>query len=78
MPIYDFLCDKCGESVEKITKSDVAAITCDCGGLMKKQLAIPRIELDGTDPDFPGAYGKWGRDRERRAVAARKKSYWES
>lgn len=77
MPIFDFLCDKCGEAAEKITKSDVESIVCECGGTMQKQLSMPRIELDGTNPDFPGAYDKWGRDREKRAAAHRKKSYYE-
>ena len=76
-PIFDFTCDKCGETVEHLTKSDVVAITCDCGGLMKKQLSMPLVKLDGTDPDFPGAYAKWGRDREKRAAQHRKKSYYE-
>lgn len=66
MPLFDFLCDKCGHEEERIVKSDVFGVTCDCGGLMKRQVSMPMIKLDGTDPSFPGAYDKWGRDRERR------------
>lgn len=66
MPLYNFRCDKCDYTEERITKMDVFAVTCDCGGLMKRQLSMPTIKLDGTDPGFPGAYDKWGRDRERR------------
>lgn len=76
MPLFNFKCEKCGETTEHITKSDVAAITCNCGGLMKKQIGSPLIKLDGTNPDFPGAYNKWGSVREERAKQARKKSYF--
>lgn len=77
MPLYDFRCEKCNEIIEKITRYDTVAITCDCGGLMKKQISIPVIRLDGTDPDLPGAYDKWARDHEKRAEQNRKKSYYE-
>lgn len=76
-PVYDFHCDDCGTEVEKLTKSDVFGITCDCGGLMKRQLSMPMVKLDGTNPDFPGAYDKWARDRIKRAEQHRKKSYYE-
>lgn len=66
MPIFDFKCNKCGETLEKLTSYDTFAITCQCGGMMEKQLSMPNVQLDGTDPDFPGAYGKWGRSREKR------------
>lgn len=77
MPIYDFSCADCGCEVEKLTKSDVFGISCDCGGIMKRKISMPRIALDGTDPSFPGAYDKWGREREKRAAQHRKKSYYE-
>lgn len=77
MPIFEFKCPDCGNIDEKLVKYDVVAITCDCGGLMKKQMAMPTIMLDGTDPSLPGAYDKWGRDREKRAAQNRKKSYFE-
>jgi putative FmdB family regulatory protein len=77
MPLYDFKCDSCNTVLEKFTGYDTAAITCDCGGLMKKQLCCPRVTLDGTNPDFPGAYEKWGKDREKRAEQHKKKSYYE-
>lgn len=77
MPVFDFKCDKCGDTFEHLTRSDTAAVTCECGGLAKKQLSMPRVMLDGTNPDFPGAYDKWARDREKRASQHRKKSYYE-
>jgi len=76
-PVFDFRCDKCGKTIEHLTRSDTYAVTCECGGLAKKQLSMPKIMLDGTDPSLPGAYDKWGRDREKRAMQERKKSYYE-
>lgn len=73
MPMYDFLCPDCGAKMEKLTKSDVVAITCDCGGLMQKQLSAPPVRLDGTDPSLPGAYDRWARVREQHAKVMAKK-----
>lgn len=77
MPIFEFKCPDCGNEEERLTKFDVVAITCECGGLKKKQISLPLIMLDGTDPSLPGAYDKWGRDREKRAEKNRKTSYYE-
>lgn len=66
-PIYDFKCDKCDSVEEKMTKSDVFGLSCECGGIKKRQISMPHVVLDGTDPSLPGAYDKWGRDREKRA-----------
>lgn len=77
MPIFDFKCEKCGETLEKLTSYDTFGISCECGSIMKRQISMPHVKLDGTNPDFPGAYEKWGRDREKRAAQYRKKSYYE-
>lgn len=76
-PIFDFKCNKCEEVIEKLTGYDTFAITCGCGGMMEKQLSMPQIKLDGTDPGFPGAYDKWARTRNQDAKIQRKKSYFE-
>lgn len=77
MPIFDFKCNKCEEVIEKLTSYDTFAITCQCGGMMERQLSCPQIKLDGTDPSFPGAYDKWARTRNQDAKIQRKKSYFE-
>ncbi len=76
-PMYDFKCVKCNDTFEKLASYDTAAITCDCGGMMQRQISLPNIVLDGTDPSLPGAYDKWARDHERRAEQNKKKSYYE-
>lgn len=70
MPIYSFKCDKCEKEIDHLTSSDTTAVTCACGGLMKKQLSAPMSMLNGLDPSLPGAYDKWGRDREKAARKA--------
>lgn len=67
MPLYEFVCPHCNAVIEKICASDVYVQSCDCGTLAKRIISIPTIKLDGTDPGFPGAYMKWGNDREKRA-----------
>lgn len=74
MPVFDFKCDKCDAVYTKLTSYDTFAVTCECGGIMHKQISMPTIMLDGTDPSLPGAYDKWGRDREKRAIQNAKRN----
>lgn len=73
-PIFDFHCDKCGSTAERLTSPLTQTIDCTCGGEMKKQLSAPQIQLDGTDPGFPGAYDKWAKVREQRHKIAVKRN----
>lgn len=77
-PIFEFKCDECGDTVDRLTSHSTQIITCTCGGMMQKQFSVPIIQLDGTDPGFPGAYDKWARTRKQDAAIQRKKSYYES
>lgn len=77
MPIYDFVCESCNKTEEKITSMLTESVACSCGGIMWRQISAPNFHLDGTDPDFPGAYAKWGRTRVRQAEKHKKKSYYE-
>lgn len=76
-PLFDFKCGECEKTEEKLTKMLTDSVTCSCGGMMWKQFSAPNFILDGTDPDFPGAYAKWGRTREKQAEKHKKKSYYE-
>lgn len=73
MPLYSFLCDKCKAEEERITKMDVVAITCECGGMKQRQISTPRIALDGTDPSLPGAHMAWA-DKRRKRFADKQRS----
>lgn len=78
MPIFEFKCDKCGDTVDKLTSCLTPSIDCTiCGGVMQKQFSMPNIQLDGTDPSLPGAYDRWARVRKQDAAIQRKKSYYE-
>jgi hypothetical protein len=73
----DFLCDKCGKQDERYVSVEVTTYTCECGGRVTRLIGMPRVTLDGTDPDFPGAYAKWANVREQNARIKGKRSYRE-
>lgn len=73
----DFLCDECGESIERFIDANIYSVGCACGGKATRLIGTPRVALDGTDPGFPGAYDRWARIREDNARIKKKKSYAE-
>jgi hypothetical protein len=72
--INDFKCTDCGLVTEKYIENTVRVVECECGGKANWVICVPRAQLDGTDPSLPGAYDKWGRDREKRAAQHHKKN----
>lgn len=58
MPIYEYLCEKCGqemETVQKITDPPLA-MHADCGGNLKKLISSSAFVLKGTGwyvTDYP-------------------------
>ena len=50
MPIYEYLCKKCGRQFERIQKfSDKPLKTCDqCGGVLERLLSSPAIQFKGS------------------------------
>ena len=50
MPIYEYLCKKCGRQFERIQKfSDKPLKTCDqCGGALERLLSSPAIQFKGS------------------------------
>jgi len=48
MPIYEFLCDKCGETEDKLVSMQTKKITCTkCGGVGRKVMSAPSFILKG-------------------------------
>jgi putative FmdB family regulatory protein len=46
MPLFDFTCEQCGKTVEKIIQrfkeaEETNEIPCECGGVAKKQIGVP-------------------------------------
>jgi len=75
--LFDFLCHDCGEVSEKLVDTNIREIKCFCGSQAKRQVSMPTVKLDGTDPGFPGEYDRWARIREDNARIKAKKSWAE-
>ena len=75
--LRDYLCRSCETVFERYIDKDIEQVTCECGGLADRLVGMPRVALDGTNPDFPGAYDKWARVREENAKIKAKRSYAE-
>jgi len=50
MPIYEYHCDKCNTTIEKIQQfSDPIQTVCEvCGGPVKKLMGKPALQFKGT------------------------------
>jgi putative FmdB family regulatory protein len=55
MPIYEYTCHKCGETIEAIQKmSDPDLKRHDgCGGSLTKLLSVPTVQFKGGGPEGP-------------------------
>lgn len=77
MPVYEYKCSRCGTAFEHLRRMDerdnpVACTASGCGGTCHHILSLPAILIDGTDPSWPTASGKWEKDREKRMAKERK------
>lgn len=74
--LRDFRCERCDLEEERYIDSKITQIICpECGNTMIRLIGMPRVDLDGTDPDFPGAYAKWANVREQNRAVKSKRSY---
>ncbi len=50
MPLYEYRCQKCGATIEKIQKfSDAPLTKCEkCGGKLERLLSPPAIQFKGS------------------------------
>ena len=49
MPIYEFVCSKCGEKVESLVSIGTNSIVCDkCDGEAYKVMSSPSFHLKGN------------------------------
>ena len=42
MPLYEFVCPKCGNKIEALDKAEVK---CKCGTMMKKIISAPAFRV---------------------------------
>jgi hypothetical protein len=60
--VFDFLCHN-GHRVERFVESDIVEHECECGAMGHRQIATPRVQLEGITGAFPGAADAWERRR---------------
>lgn len=63
MPIYEYVCSKCGRRTEVIQRVGEAPLkTCEhCGGRLKKAISAPAIQFKGSGwyvTDYAGKSGQ--------------------
>ena len=75
--LMDFRCKACKKETERFIDSETRELPCDCGGLARKIIGIPRIVLEGITGDFPGAHAKWAATRDQNRKVKTKRSYHE-
>lgn len=65
MPIYEYLCQKCGHKFEKIQKfSDRLIKKCpECGGPVEQTITAPAVQFKGTGWYVTDYANKEGRDK---------------
>lgn len=69
--VFDFRCPL-GHVTEHFVESHVVEVACHCECRAERQIAAPRIDLDGCSGHFPGAADKWERTRESHMRKERK------
>ncbi len=65
MPIYEYLCQKCGHKFEKIQKfSDRLIKKCpECGGPVEQTITAPAVQFKGTGWYVTDYANKGGKDK---------------
>lgn len=64
--MYEFRCSK-EHLTEALVDYETTQVNCECGEVATRIISTPRIALDGTNPNFVGAYDRWARVREEKA-----------
>ena len=66
MPLFEYLCESCGRSLEVIQAiGEAPLVICDrCGGPLRKLLSAPAVQFKGTGW-YVSDYGKSGSSAPR-------------
>ena len=72
--VFDFQCPN-DHITEAFVNSDTREINCKvCGQTASRLVSTPRVSLEGTTGDFPGAAMQWERKRAEKIKAEQKAS----
>lgn len=72
--VFDFQCPN-DHITESFVNSDTREINCKvCGQTASRLVSTPRVSLEGTTGDFPGAAMQWERKRAEKIKAEQKAS----
>ena len=63
--LYEHKCSK-EHITEALVDYEATEVLCECGEVATRIISTPRIALDGTNPNFVGAYDRWARIREEK------------
>lgn len=63
--MFDFECEE-KHITESLVDYETTKIDCGCGKVANRIISPVRINLDGTNPNFVGAYDRWARIREEK------------
>ena len=76
MPKYDFICVKCGKTIEDTVNSDIINKVCDCGGTMKRQFPTSFSTINTTQTHhWWRSHPDPEKDKEMATKSLRKKGY---
>ena len=71
--MFEHKCSK-GHITEALVDYEATEVLCECGEVATRIISTPRIALDGTNPNFVGAYDRWARVREEKAKIEAKRN----
>jgi hypothetical protein len=69
--VFDFRCPL-GHVTEHFVDSAIEEVQCHCECVAKRQIATPRVKLEGITGAFPGAAMAWEKRRESHMAKERK------
>ena len=75
MPIYEYACAKCGETIEVIQSMSAAVLEIHegCGGRLEKLVSRTRMKMGESDGSAGSSDSSMLRFRENSKIAAEKK-----
>ena len=73
--LRDFRCTSCHTETERYIDAYFTEFQCECGGVSRRIIGMPRIGLEGISGAFPGAHHRWAQIREDNAKMKAKRRF---